>query len=309
MRAAVVRQSGATPVLEQFTDPQPGPGVSVGALVAATLNPLDVAFVNDQFPLRRLQPPCIAGYEAVVQLADGTRRYVTAPPPPYGTLAELVPVPDSAGFPVPAGLDPALAAALGVAGLAGWLALDYRAHLQPGETVLVLGAGGSAGQLTMQSARVLGAGLIVGAARGKDLPQATGADAVVDLADEQAIDAGLAAAAPGGYDVIVDFLWGGIAPHAMNHAKPGARYIQVGNSAGAASTIPGVVLRTKQLTLVGHSLFATPAEVRRSAYAQLAGHAIDGKLTADLEQTRLEDISETWEHLKTGTARKLVVTP
>jgi hypothetical protein len=36
--------------------------------------------------------------------------------------------------------------------------------------------------------------------------------AVVDLADDQAIDAGLAAAAPGGYDVIVDFLWGGPAP-------------------------------------------------------------------------------------------------
>jgi NADPH:quinone reductase-like Zn-dependent oxidoreductase len=73
---------------------------------------------------------------------------------------------------------------------------------------------------------------------GKDLAQAAdlGADAVVDLADERAIDAGLAAAAPGGYDVIVDFLWGGVAPHAMNHAKPGARYIQVGNSAGAAAT-------------------------------------------------------------------------
>jgi NADPH:quinone reductase-like Zn-dependent oxidoreductase len=107
MRAAVVHQPGATPVLEQFTDPQAGPGVSVGTLVAAALNPLDVAFVNDQFPLRRLQPPCIAGYEAVVQLADGTRWYVTAPPSPYGTLAELVPVPDSGGFPVPAGLDPA----------------------------------------------------------------------------------------------------------------------------------------------------------------------------------------------------------
>jgi NADPH2:quinone reductase len=195
--------------------------------------------------------------------------------------------------------------------MAGWLALDYRAHLQPGETVLVLGAGGSAGRLAMQSARVLGAGLVVGAARGKDLPQAAdlGADAVVDLADEQAIDAGLAAAAPGGYDVTVDFLWGGVAPRAMNHAKTGARYIQVGSSAGAASTITGLVLRNKLLTLVGHSLFATPAEVRRSAYAQLTGHAIDGKLTVDLEQTRLEDISGTWEHLKTGASRKLVVTP
>jgi NADPH:quinone reductase-like Zn-dependent oxidoreductase len=311
MRAAVVHQPGATPVLEQFTDPRPGPGVSVGALLAAALNPLDVAFANDQFPLRRLQPPCIAGYEAVVQLPDGTRRYVTAPPPPYGTLAELVPVPDADGFPVPAGLDPALAAALGVAGLAGWLALDYHAHLQPGETVLVLGASGAAGRLATQSARVLGAGLVVGAARGKGPAQAAdlGADAVVDLADEQAIDARLAAAAPGGYDVIVDFLWGGVAPHAMNYAKPAARYIQVGSSAGATSTITGLVLRGKQLKLVGHSLFATPAEARRSAYAQLTAHAVDGKLSVDLERTRLEDIGRTWEHLKTGPARKLVVAP
>ena len=308
MRAAVVHQPGATPVFEQFADPRPGPGVSVGTLLAAALNPLDLAFVNDQFPLRRLQPPCIAGYEAVVQLADGTRWYVTAPPSPYGTLAELVPVPDSDGFPVPDGLDPAVAAALGVAGLAGWLALDDRAHLQPGETVLVLGAGGSAGRLAMQSARVLGAGLVVGAARGAQAAD-LGADAAVDLTDEQAIDAALAGAAPGGYDVIVDFLWGGVAPHAMNSAKRGARYIQVGSSAGAASTISGLVLRNKLLTLVGHSLFATPAEVRRSAYAQLAGHALDGKLTPELEQTRLHDISATWERLKTGASRKLVVTP
>ena len=311
MRAAVVHQPGATPVLEQFADPQPGPGVSVGTLLAATLNPLDLAFVNGQFPIRPMQPPCVAGYEGVVQFADGTHWYVTAPPSPYGTLAELVPVEDSAAFPVPAGLDPALAAAIGVAGLAGWLALDYRAHLQPGETVLVLGAGGSAGRLAMQSAHVLGAGLVVGAARGKDLPRLVdfGADAVVDLSDEQAIDAGLAAAAPGGYDVMVDFLWGPAAPHAMNHAKSGARYIQVGSSAGAASTIAAPVLRNKLMTLIGLGQFATAADVRRSAYEQLAGHALDGKLTVDLERTRLEDIGATWEHLKAGAARKLVVTP
>jgi hypothetical protein len=102
---------------------------------------------------------------------------------------------------------------LGVTGIVGWVALDYRAHLQPGETVLILGAGGSAGQLAVQSARILGAGRVVGAARsGRALAADRGADAVVDLADDQAIDAGLAAAAPGGYDVIVDFLWGGPAP-------------------------------------------------------------------------------------------------
>ena len=311
MRAAVVRRSGATPALDQFADPQPGPGLSVGTLVAAALNPLDVLIVNDLLPFRRLQLPCIAGYEAVVQLGDGTRCYLAGPPAPYGALAELVPVPDSAGFPVPAGLDPGLAVALGVTGIVGWVALDYRAHLQPGETVLVLGAGGSAGQLALQSARLLGAGRIVGAARGKALEQAAdrGANAVVDLAADQAIDAGLTAAAPGGYDVIVDFLWGAPAPHAMDHANVGARYIQVGNAAGATSTIAAAAIRNKLLTIVGQGTVGTPAEVRRSAYAQLMRHAADGKFTLDLEQTRLEDISQTWEHLKAGAPRKLVVTP
>ncbi len=308
MRAAVIRRSGATPAVDQFADPQPGPGLSVGTLVAAALNPLDVLLVNGQIPFRLLEPPYVAGYEAVVQLGDGTRRYLAGPPAPYGTLAELVPVPDSDGFPVPAGVDPGLAAALGVAGLVGWVSLDYRAHLQAGETVLVLGAGGSAGQLTVQSARLLGAGRVVGAARGQALDQ-TGADAVVDLADDQDIDAGLAAAAPGGYDVIVDFLWGGAAPHVINHANLGARYIQVGNAAGPTATISAAAIRNKLLTLIGQGMVGTPADVRRSAYAQLMRHALDGKFTLDLEQTRLEDIGQTWEQLKTGALRKLVVTP
>ena len=65
----------------------------------------------------------------------------------------------------------------------------------------------------------------------------SGADAVVDLADDQAIGAGLGAAAPGGYDVIIDFLRGGPAPQAMNDANVGAGYIQVWSSAGPTSTI------------------------------------------------------------------------
>ena len=311
MRAAVIHRSGATPALEQFPDPQPGPGLSVGTLLAAALNPLDLAMVNDQIPIRRLQPPYVAGYEAVLQLTDGTRCYLGGPPAPYGALAELVPVPDSASFPVPAGLDPGLAAAVGVAGLVGWLALDYRAHLQAGQTVLILGAGGAAGQLAVQSARILGASRVIGAARGKALEQAAdrGADAVVDLADEQAIDTGLAAAAPGGYDVIVDFLWGAPASYAMNHANLGARYVQVGSSAGPTSTITGAAIRNKSLTIVGQGTVGTPAEVRRAAYAQLMQHAGRGQLSLDLEQTRLDDISRTWEQLKTGAPHKLVVTP
>ena len=311
MRAAVIRRPGGTPVLEEFADPRPGPGLSVGTLVAAALNPLDIALVNDQIPFRRLAPPYVAGYEGVVQLGDGTRRYLDAPPTPYGTLAELVPVPDAAGFPVPVGVDPGLAAALGVAGLVGWVALDYHARLQAGETALILGWSGSAGQFAVQSARILGAGRVVGAARGGAPGRAAdyGVHATVDLTDDDAIDAGLASAAPGGYDVIIDFLWGAPAPHAINHANVGARYIQVGSSAGPASTITASAIRNNVLTLVGQGMAATPAEVRRSAYAELMRHALDGNLTLDLRQTRLDDISATWGLLKAGPRCKLVVKP
>jgi len=103
MRAAVIRRSGATPALDQFADPQPGQGLPVGTLVAA-LNPLGIAIVNDQFRFAG-SAPYIAGYEAVVQLDDGMRCYLAGPPAPYGALAELVPVPDSGAFPVPAGID------------------------------------------------------------------------------------------------------------------------------------------------------------------------------------------------------------
>ena len=54
MRAAVIRRSGGTPALDQFADPQPGQGLSVGTLVAASLNPLGLAIVSGQLPFRRL---------------------------------------------------------------------------------------------------------------------------------------------------------------------------------------------------------------------------------------------------------------
>ena len=86
----------------------------MGTPVAAPLNPLDVAVTNDQFPVPRLQAACVANWKAVVQFDDGTRRYLAGPPAPFGTLADRVPVPDAAAFPVQPG-----AAALVVAGWSG----------------------------------------------------------------------------------------------------------------------------------------------------------------------------------------------
>ena len=64
-------------------------------------------------------------------------------------------------FTIPDGLDDAVAAAAWNPGLSVWLALGWRCQLQPGQTVLVLGATGVTGKLAVQAARHFGVGRIV----------------------------------------------------------------------------------------------------------------------------------------------------
>ena len=82
------------------------------------------------------------------------------------------------------GADPALAAGLGIAGLAGWLPFAWRAPLEGGETVLVLGATGSVGLVAVQAAKLLGASRVVAAGRDANRLEkaaALGADATVRI--------------------------------------------------------------------------------------------------------------------------------
>lgn len=88
-------------------------------MVAAALNPADLAVVAGTVPFRKIKPPAVAGYEGVVDVG-GRMVYISGPPLPFGTLGELVPVPDDLAFPVPGDLDPVLAATLGIPGLPGW---------------------------------------------------------------------------------------------------------------------------------------------------------------------------------------------
>ena len=91
-------------------------------------------------------------------LEDGTRVYFDETVAPFGAYAERTLIPAGSGFAVPEELDAGLAVALGVAGLAAWLGLEWRGELKAGETVLVLGASGVVGLIGVQAARLLGAG-------------------------------------------------------------------------------------------------------------------------------------------------------
>ncbi|MFI1836187.1 zinc-binding alcohol dehydrogenase family protein [Streptomyces olivaceoviridis] len=114
---------------------------------------------------------------AAGRLEDGSRVLFRSS---GGTMAERAVTRRAWCSPIPDAVDDALAAAVQNPGVSAWNALEWRAKLRPGESVLVLGATGVAGQL----ARHLGAGRVVAAGRNPrvlaGLP-ALGADAVVRL--------------------------------------------------------------------------------------------------------------------------------
>jgi len=93
------------------------------------------------------------------------------------------------------------------------ITLEWRARLQPGESVLILGATGVAGQLAIQVARHLGAGRVVAAGRNQRVLSGLaqlGAEATIalDVADRELTDAFVQELSRGPFDVILDYLWG-----------------------------------------------------------------------------------------------------
>jgi NADPH:quinone reductase-like Zn-dependent oxidoreductase len=310
MRAAVLRDYGV-PSAAQFDEPVAGPEQAVVEVLAAGLNPVDVAICAGRFYAGRPPLPSVAGREGVGML-DGRRVYFDAPIAPFGSMAERALIDPRSAYPVPGGVDDGVAVALGISGLAAWLALTWRAHLQEGEHVLVLGASGVLGQIAVQASKLLGAGRVVAAARSREGLERClelGADAGVRLGETEDLPAALTEAAEGQIDVVVDPLFGPPFVAAVNAASFGARIVQIGAGAGAEATLPSAPIRGKMLVIMGHTNFAAPPEVKRDAYRQLAEAAADGSLSIDVDPLPLAQVGEAWDRLAAGSHRKIVLVP
>jgi NADPH:quinone reductase-like Zn-dependent oxidoreductase len=316
VRAAVLHEYG-TPVYGEFPDPvEPGEGQVVVEVAAAGLNPVDVAKAAGTFYAGRPPLPSVAGEEGVGTVAGSGRRvYFDRPIRPYGSMAQRALVDAGALMDVPDALDDGLAVALGVAGLAAWLALTWRAELAAGETVLVLGATGVVGQVAVQAARLLGARRVVAAGRdaaGLERARTLGGDATVPLGDDvssEELTAAFHAAAGGEVDVVIDPLWGVPAVGALGALGVGGRLIQIGQSAGAEATVPSRLVRGRIADIRGHTNFLAPDEVRREAYAAMAQHAAAGRLRVELERIPLAEVERAWERQRGGAHVKLVLVP
>lgn len=317
MRAARVHEHGRAPSVEDVPESERGPGQALVEVLAAPLNPVDLSIASGRFYAGAPPLPHSPGREGVGRVLEaegieaGALVYFDRAADGSGSFAERAPVEEARAVELPGGIDPALAACFGIAGLAAWLALEWRAELRSGETVLVLGASGAVGQIAVQSARLLGAGRVVAAARdeaGLRRARELGADATVSLTDPEGLSERLREAA-GGLDVIVDPLWGEPAVAALRAANQGGRLVQIGQSAGAEATIPSAAVRGNILAILGHTNFAAPDELRRDAYLRMVGHAAAGELTIDRETVPLADVAAAWERQAGSPHRKLVLVP
>jgi NADPH2:quinone reductase len=320
LRAALLRELGGTPEVDEIPEPAPDESRALVRMIAVPLNPLDVVLASGRHYLGPPKTPYVPGSEGIGTVVEagsvpaGTRVYVSGDGlggrGRDGTLAELATVAEEELLPLPESVSDDQAAACGTAGLAGWLPVTWRAKVGPDDRVLVLGGTGTVGLAAVQAARLRGAARIVAAGRrpeGLEAAREAGADEVVRLDEGDLAEAFRRAFGDEGPSVVIDPLWGDPLVAALDAAAPGARVVQIGQSAGATATLASGVVRGKQLEILGYSNFVVPAEARRAAYSELVAHAAKGECSFPVDAYPFDRVGEAWERQVSGPGAKIVV--
>ena len=321
-RAAVLRRHGAAPEVEPHPVAEAAAGHVVVDVAAAPITPLDVLCASGTSYFGAPALPYVPGVQGVgtVRAAGG----LPAGTPVWfatsagmargdGSLATVVRVPDVDVVPLEQDVPPALVAALGLSAVAAERSLLGRGALQPGETVVVLGAGGVVGQVAVQLALLHGAARVVAGCRSDAAAQRAqrcGASAVVrlDTDDVATLTARFVEACEGAAHLVVDPLCGAPASAAALALAPGGRLVNLGSSAGPTAVLDSATLRSRSLSVLGYTNNALSREQRRDALAAVVAHASRGELTVDHEVVALSAVSQAWSRQAQGRAdRRLVV--
>jgi NADPH2:quinone reductase len=275
VRAAVCRAHGGPEVVkveEDYASPALGAGQARVRVRAAAVNFPDVLIVADEYQMKA-EPPFVPGSEFageviavagdVDTVAVGDRVSGTCF---VGAFAEEVAVAATALNRIPDGVDERTAAAFGVAHRTAYHVLRSVAGVQPGDELVVLGAGGGVGLAAVQLGVVLGAKVTAVASSDEKLAAAAeqGATSLVDhrSGDLRSL---LRAALPDGADVVVDPVGGDLAEPALRALRWGGRFVTVGYASGVIPRIPLNLVLLKGVHVLGFQLidFASHAPADR----------------------------------------------
>jgi NADPH2:quinone reductase len=256
MRAYHIESSGAEPGLAEVSAPTPGPGEIAVEIGACGLNFADILMVKGEYQDTPEAPFTLGMEVAGTVTALGPRTDGPAPGTRVavfggqGGLAEHGCFPADRAVALPETMDFVDAAAFQIAYGTSHLALDHRARLHPGETLLVLGAAGGVGLTAVEIGKLMGA-TVIACARGPEKLEAArqaGADHLIDAKtqDIRAICKDL-----GGLDVVYDPVGGDQFKAAFRACNPEARLLPIGFASGDIPQIPANHLLVKNLSVMG----------------------------------------------------------
>jgi NADPH2:quinone reductase len=320
MYAAVVEAFDAPPRYTTFTNPIAAEGEKLVSVTAAGLHPIVRGLAKGTHYGSSGELPFIAGIDGVGKLEDGTRVYFGIARSPFGTFAERSLATSRMCLPLPEAVDDVTAAGIANPAMSSWAALTARAKFVAGESVLILGATGVAGQLAVQIAKRLGARRVVAAGRN---PQALeklktfGADEVISLDQEQAplVSAFRTEIAEAGVDIVLDYVWGepaelvlqAISQKGLRKASGRVRFVQIGESAGKTISLPAATLRSSGLELLGSGFGSASLDQLRQALAEFFQVAAKEPLQFQSKAAPLREIETLWNDAEEGT--RLVFQP
>lgn len=302
MRAAIISERNALPIVGEFREPEPQQGAVMIDVDTAGLGGWDVL---GAYRLG-VEYPCVIRGEGVGRAEDGRRVYFGERSVlPFGAWAERTLVPAAEVWNVPDDVDDKTAICMGIAGTGALVPLET-AHIQKGEKVLVLGATGTLGQIALQLARGMGAGKVVGAARSAEaltrLKSRGIADDVVTLGSADDV-AALKEAADGGFDVVLDLVCGQPMLNALKATNWGARIVTVGTGAGRKLDLDIADLLFRSLSCIGTG--QRPPADREQIWLRLLKIAKEQQLQIDYVDYTLDQAAEAWAAQVSGPHAKI----
>jgi NADPH:quinone reductase len=315
MRAVLCREFGPPESLlvEEVPPPPLAPGAARVAVHAAGVNFADTLMIAGKYQEKPPFPftPGLEIAGAVVEVAQG----VTEVKPgdrvmgttEHGAFAEEAVVPASALTRIPDAMDFAVAAGFPVAYGTSHGALEWRARLRPGETLLVHGAAGGVGLTAVEIGKAMGATVIATASSAEKLAIARrhGADHLIDYSREEVRERVRALTEGRGADVVYDPVGGDAFDASLRCIAWEGRILVIGFAGGRVPQIPANLLLVKNCDVIGFywgSYRKRKPEVVRRSYEQLFAWFGEGKLKPHVSQRF--DLSEVAQALNALRDRK-----
>jgi NADPH:quinone reductase-like Zn-dependent oxidoreductase len=305
MNAAVVTSFDEPPHYTRFEVPEPAGAEEILVdVLAVGLHPRVRSGAAGAHYTSTGTLPMIPGIDGVGRRPDGRLIYFAAHDDVIGTMADKAVVDLRRAVELPHDADVAKVAAAMNPAMSSWVALRRRVPIEPGQSVLVLGATGNAGTMAVQVAKRLGAGRVVCAGRDRnrlDTLTALGADEIVRLTDDDdATDRALGAAA-GEVDIVIDYVWGKPAQRAIMalltaraDRSRALNWIQIGAMAGPTIELPSVALRSANLRIQGNGQGALAAGAYVAELPSLIDEIDTGTIAVTPNTVPLAKVAAIW---------------